>query len=120
MVRILEEFIAKELRPYIRTFDTEYYEHLFKLRGLQFPRNSVKLPQYFGYLTNHIVYVRLAPGVLEELRKIPERRVDGRLKHPFTRRLTEDIGQVTRASRVGHNHHEAEQGLRYRFHGKAR
>ena len=40
LARILEEFIAKELRPYIRTFDTEFYEHLFRLRGLEFPKDS--------------------------------------------------------------------------------
>ena len=30
----------------------------------------VKRPQYFGILTNDIVYRRLAPGVLDELKKI--------------------------------------------------
>jgi hypothetical protein len=73
-------------------FDAEFYEHLFRLRGLEFPKDTVKRPQYFGHLTNDIIYARLAPGILDELRKISERRDDGRLKYPYTRRLTEDVG----------------------------
>lgn len=92
LAKILEEFIAKELRPYVRTFPVSFYENLFRLRGMEFPRDTVQRPRYFGHLTNDIIYARLAPGVLEELRNITPRREDGRLKHPFTRRLTEDIG----------------------------
>jgi hypothetical protein len=92
LAEILEQFIAKELRPYIRMFPSAFYEHLFRLRGLEFPRDTGKKPQYFGHLTNDIVYSRLAPGVLEELRRTIPRREDGRKKHPFTRWLTEDVG----------------------------
>jgi hypothetical protein len=90
---ILEQFIAKELRPYIKLFPSDFYENLFRLRGLEFPRDTGKKPQYFGHLTNDIVWARLAPGVLEELRTIVPKRASGRgRKFPFTRWLTEDIG----------------------------
>ena len=60
---------------------------------MEFPRDSGKRPQYFGHLTNDIVYARLAPGVLKELRKIvPKRETGIGRKYPFTRQLTEDIG----------------------------
>jgi hypothetical protein len=36
LAEILEAFIAKELRPWVRTFPNEFYEHLFRLRGLDF------------------------------------------------------------------------------------
>ena len=90
--KILEAFIAKELRPYIHTFKDDFYENLFRLRGLKYPTDSVKRPQYFGHLTNNIVYARLAPKVLEELRKVTPRKEDGRLKHHLHRRLTDEIG----------------------------
>jgi hypothetical protein len=81
------------LRPYIRLFPSEFYENLFRLRGLEFPRDSGKKPQYFGHLTNDIVWARLAPGVLEEMRTIVPKRESGKgRKYPFTRRLTEDVG----------------------------
>jgi hypothetical protein len=90
--KILEAFIAKELRPYVHTFKDDFYENLFRLRGLNYPIDSVKRPQYFGHLTNNIVYARLAPKVLEELKKATPRKPDGRLKHHLHRRLTEEIG----------------------------
>jgi len=90
--KILEEFIAKELRPWIHTFPDQFYEQLFRLRGLSFPRMTIKRPQYFGHLTNDIVYSRLAPAVLDELKKLTPRDIKGRHKHQFHRRLTPDVG----------------------------
>lgn len=90
--RILQEFIAKELRPWVHTFPSEFYTQLFRLRGLQYPRDSVKRPQYFGHITNNIIYDRLAPGVRAELLKATPRKPDGRLAHHLHRRLTEDLG----------------------------
>jgi hypothetical protein len=92
LAKILEAFIAKELQPWVKTFPADYYEQLFRLRGLPYSSDSVKRPQYFGVLTNDIVYKRLAPGVLEELKKVTERADDGRLKHKLFQKLTGNIG----------------------------
>lgn len=69
LARILEAFIAKELQPYVQTIPEGYYRELFRLRGAAYTPTSVKRPQYFGHLTNDIIYARLAPQVLEELSK---------------------------------------------------
>jgi hypothetical protein len=90
--KILEQFIAKELQPYVSTFPTAYYEEMFRLRGLEYPHDSVKRPQYFGVLTNDIVYKRLTPGVLEELKRITPRLGSGRLAHKLFQRLTQNKG----------------------------
>jgi P63C domain-containing protein len=90
--RILEAFIAKELQPWVKTFPTEYYEQLFRLRGLEYPTGKVQRPQYFGVLTNDIVYRRLAPGVLEELKKVVPRNEDGRPTAKYFQKLTSNIG----------------------------
>jgi len=92
LAQILEEFIAKELRPWVKTFPDQYYEELFRLRGLNFPRDGVKRPQYFGHLTNDIIYARLAPAVLDELKHSTPKTENGRRKHHFHRKLTDDIG----------------------------
>jgi hypothetical protein len=92
LAKILEEFIAKELRPWVRTFPDEFYEQLFRLRGLNFPTDTIKKPQYFGHLTNDIIYARLAPSVLDELKKATPRDAKGRHKQQLFRRLTEDVG----------------------------
>lgn len=92
LAEILERFIAKELQPWVKTFPDTLYEELFRLRGLKYPRDSVKKPQYFGHLTNDIIYHRLAPGVLKELKTSTPKSPTGRPKHHFHRRLTPDLG----------------------------
>lgn len=102
LARILEAFIAKELQPYIRgTFKQEFYEHLFRLRGLDYRRDTVKRPQYFGCLTNDIVYRRLAPGVLEELKKVADRNDAGRPTHKYFQRLTSNVGYMKLVEHLG-------------------
>ncbi len=92
LARILEAFIAKELQPYVRTFQPEFYEEMFRLRRLDYPTGSVKRPQYFGMLTNDIVYKRLAPGVLEELKRVTPKDESGRLRDKLFQRLTTNVG----------------------------
>ena len=89
---ILEQFIAKELQAWVRTFPEDYYKGMFRLRGLQYPKDTVKRPQYFGTLTNDIVYTRLAPGVLDELKKVTPRNELGNRRHKYFQRLTTNIG----------------------------
>ena len=92
LAKILEQFIAKELQPWVKTFPPRFYDNMFRLRGLNFPKDTVKRPQYFGHLTNDVIYKRLAPGILDELRKVTPKTPSGRRRHPYTRRLTEDLG----------------------------
>ncbi len=92
LTKILEAFIAKELQPYVKTFPSDFYEHLFRLRGLNYQTDSVERPLYFGCLTNDIVYKRLAPGVLAELKKVTLRNEAGRPKHKYFQRLTQNLG----------------------------
>lgn len=89
---ILEKFISKELRKWAKTFPDEFYERLFRLKGWQYQPLSVKRPQYVGTLTNDLVYERIAPGVLEELKRIVPKDDKGRRKHRYFQRLTEDVG----------------------------
>lgn len=92
LAKILEAFIAKELQPWLPTFPADYYEQLFRLRKLDYPTDSVRRPQYFGVLTNDIVYRRLAPGVLEELRRVTPKTEAGNRKSRFFQHLTANTG----------------------------
>ena len=93
LARILDEFVAKELQPYLGTFPPEFYTEMFRLRGLDQGQYEVnKRPGYFGHLTNDIVYSRVAPGVLEELKRVQERGSTGRPKHKLFQRLTSNTG----------------------------
>ena len=92
LARILEQFIAKELQAWVQTFPEDFYRQIFRLRGLKYPVDSVKRPKYFGWLTNNIVYDRLAPGVLRELKRVTLRSESGRPKHKYFQRLSSNIG----------------------------
>lgn len=91
LAKILEAFVAKELQPWVKTFPTEYYEHLFRLYGYPFPPESKPQwrPQFFGKITNEVVYNRLAPDLLPELKKAATKAERKARLHQM---LTTDIG----------------------------
>jgi hypothetical protein len=65
---------------------------MFRLRGLDYPADTVQRPRYFGLLTNDIVYDRLAPGVLTELKRVNPKTESGRRKHKNFQWLTNNKG----------------------------
>ena len=91
LAKILEAFVAKELQPYVKTFPPEYYEHLFRLYDLKYPPavNKSWRPSFFGKITNEVVYARIAPGLLPELKKAASK---AERKSKLHRWLTQDIG----------------------------
>lgn len=91
LATILEKFIAKELQPWTRTFPYEFYELLYKLRGWPGPDGNKRTPQV-GKDTNDIVYERLAPGVLDELRRLTPKTPAGNRSHRFFQWFTPDHG----------------------------
>lgn len=92
LAKILEAFVAKELQPYVKRFPSEFYEEIFRLRGLIYPHSTVRRPQYFGHITNDIIYRRIAPGVWKELKAKALKDEKGRLKNKLFQNLTPDVG----------------------------
>jgi hypothetical protein len=93
LAKILEQFVAKAYRKWTRTFPVEYYRELCRLKNWPFPTEPpFRLPQYFGHLTNDLIYARLAPGVLAELRAKNPPVKPGQRKHKHFQWLTESIG----------------------------
>jgi P63C domain len=91
LAKILEQFVAKELRRWVKTFPLDYFKELCRLREVTFSP-AMKLPRYFGCLTNDIVYSRLAPGVLPVIQK-KNPPINGRRKSKNFQWLTEDVGE---------------------------
>jgi hypothetical protein len=91
LAKILEKFIARELQPWTKTFPLEFYQNIFRLKNWPFDPQTMRGPRILAKYTDDIVYQRLAPGVLEQLRnKNP--LVEGRRKHKHFQWLTGDIG----------------------------
>ena len=111
LATILERFLAKELQPWTRTFPYAFYREIFRLRRWPGP-DGIKRPQVIGHFTNDIVYKRIAPGVLEELKQKNPVMPTGRRKathhewftpalgHP---KLKEHLAAVTALMRAAPN-----------------
>ncbi|GJG86001.1 hypothetical protein tb265_11820 [Gemmatimonadetes bacterium T265] len=94
LAEILEKFISKELRKWVRRFPFAYYEHIFRLKRWdtsELTPNSPK-PLEVGRITDDLIYRRLAPGVRAELRRLTPRNEKGYLSSKLHQRLTDDIG----------------------------
>ncbi|MGX9349392.1 P63C domain-containing protein [Microbacterium sp. KNMS] len=104
--KILEAFVARELQPWVKTFGPDYYKEMCRLRGVPYDPNSVKRPQYFGNLTNDIVYDRLAPGVRDELKAAQKKaEKSGKLFQHLTKttgypKLREHLGSVVTLMKI--------------------
>ncbi len=85
----LRRFLSENLRRWVRTFPEDYFKHLCRLKNVEL-QPDMKLPQYFGHLTNNLVYRRIAPGLLKKLKERKfERGTPGNKLHSW---LSEDIG----------------------------
>ena len=91
LAKILEEFIAKELQPWTRTFPYEFYTEIARLK--EWPAiYSIKRPSVIGHYTNDIVYDRIAPGLLEELRNVNPTLPTGRRQQRHHQWFTPEFG----------------------------
>ena len=91
LATILEKFIAKEVRAWTKTFPYEFYEGIFRLKEWGKPE-GVKRPSLIGRYTNDIVYERLAPGVLDELKAKNPTLPSGKRRHRHHQWFTPDFG----------------------------
>lgn len=89
---ILQAFIAKELQPWMKTFPDAFYKEIYRLKGWPTFDMGHKRPQIIGKITNDIVYSRIAPGVLSELRKANPKTNKGTRKSKHFQWLTHGEG----------------------------
>lgn len=89
--QLLKRYISEELQKWVKTFQDDFYIQLFRLRNWQYTDIN-KRPGGAAWLTIDIVYKRLAPNVLDELKKKTPRDDKGRLKNRLFQHLTPDYG----------------------------
>ena len=91
LAKVLEAFVAKELQPWVKTFPADYYEQLFRLYHIPFPPQGRPQwrPSFFGHITNDVVYARLAPELLPELKRAASKAEKKARLHQW---LTNEMG----------------------------
>lgn len=88
--KILDAYLSKELAAWIKRFPDEFYDEMFRLKGWNW--NSLKRPGIVGTYTNDLVYERLAPALVDELKKKNPRNEKGGTKVRDHQWLTSDVG----------------------------
>ena len=124
LAKILEEFIAKDLQPWTKTFPYEFYTEIARLKN--WPEiYSIKRPSVVGHYTNDIVYERIAPRLLEELRNVNPTLPTGGRQHRYHQwftpefghpRLKEHLAAVTALMRAAPNWTAFQRSLQRAFH----
>jgi hypothetical protein len=87
---ILKRYISEELMKWVRTFPMDFYKQVFRLKGWNW--NDGRMSPIMGTIVNDLVYARLAPGVLEELKKRNPMTEKGYREHKHFQHLTHDVG----------------------------
>lgn len=90
--KILEAYIAAELRPWTRMFPEEFFKQVYRLQGWEYKPGTAKRTPYVGKLINQYVYEQLPPGILETLREKNPRTASGHRAHKHHQFLTENTG----------------------------
>ena len=91
--RILQLYVAEELRPWAKTFPDTFYQEIFRLNGWEFTVGEIKKrPPIIGKWTNELIYKQLPKGVLKELKEKTPKSAAGNYVARFFQSLTSDIG----------------------------
>ena len=90
--QIIEKYVEKEARPYVRMFPLKFYRHIYRLNGWAFNPETSRRPGVIGRWTNDI-YDRLAPGIRAALHERVRRNNKGRPTQKLTQFLTPEDGK---------------------------
>ncbi len=71
---------------------------MFRLREWNW--SYLKRPAYVGKLTNDVIYERIAPGLLEELKKRSPVNEQGKRKGTLQQLFTDDVGHPALAQHL--------------------
>ncbi len=116
--KILEAYIAEELRPWTKMFPDEFFKQVYRLQEWEYKPGTAKRTPYVGKLINSYIYEQLPPGVLETLRDKNPRLPSGYRAHKHHQFLSSNTGSphldrqiatVTTLMRISENKKEFEE-----------
>jgi hypothetical protein len=101
IARFLRVYVNSELAQWLPTFPRSFFEQLCRLKGLEL-KDDMRMPQYMGAVINDLVYSRIAPGVLAELKIVnPVVGPKGRRKSKHHQFMTRAAGNPKLLNLIG-------------------
>jgi len=95
----LDNFLRRELAAWVKTFPDEFFQELFRLKRWKWSGSS-RRPGVVGYYINDLVYLRLGPGVLDELERRNPADERGNRKAKHHQWLTDNVGHPALAQHL--------------------
>lgn len=103
LAEILDAFIAKELRPWVRRFPFEFYREIFRLKGwdtTDLTPNGPK-PIEVGKITADVIYRRMGPiEIFKSLKRLTPRNPKGYLSNKLHLWLSAEVGDPKLAAHI--------------------
>jgi hypothetical protein len=88
----LQKLVAKELAAWAKKFPDEFYQNIYKLKGWPWPGMKKNRYSVVARYTTDLVYERIAPGLIEDLRRKSPPNEKGQRPNKLHQWLTEEIG----------------------------
>lgn len=89
--KFLNTFLSEEASKWVKVFGDVFFEDLYKMHNWNWDKTN-KRPGIVGTWINDIVYERIAPLILSELRKRNPKNENGNRLHKHHQFLTREIG----------------------------
>ncbi|MBC7620138.1 MAG: P63C domain-containing protein [Candidatus Saccharibacteria bacterium] len=103
---LLDKYLLQEHAAWAKRFPDDFYRQMFRLKNWEFPTPGGARPGVVGRYTLDIVYERLAPGLVDELKERNPKSEAGHRKTKHHQWLTDDVGHPALT-----NHIHAVMGL---------
>lgn len=87
----LEKFLLKEAAAYVKRFPVAFFEVMCDLKGWKYEKGKTRYIPAMGHVINDVIYSRLAPNILDELKNLSP-KIDGKRQHKLHSFLTVDVG----------------------------
>lgn len=88
--KFLNQFLQQEAAKWVKTFNDQFFEDIYKMRGWTW-RDASKKPGVVGLWIRDIVYERIAP-IMEELEKLNPKNANGNRSKKFHQFLSREEG----------------------------
>lgn len=92
--KFLSTFLNKEAAKWVKTFNDDFFEDIYRMRGWSWTGASKK-PAVIGKWIDDIVYQRIGPAVLSSLKEKNPKDENGHRKFKHHQFLSDEVGKKT-------------------------